>query len=215
MTYIYLVENCFGDSKKVYIGKSFHPSARKNHHRKKYGDVIIFTIIDTIPSFSHKDWKPFEVYWISQFRQWGFDVQNQNNGGGGSPQWNDIQKKNRKGKGIGPNPKISQAKLNHPLSSKQILQYNLQGIFLQEYPSIMEARRQNPIGDIDACVQGKQKKAGDFIYFYKDENNLTPQKVSPYVYSRKSKYITLEEKILSKKEISRRYYQRKKNTGNT
>ena len=79
----------------------------------------------------------------------------------------------------------------------------------------MEARRQNPIGDIDACVQGKQKKAGDFIYFYKDENNLTPQKVSPYVYSRKSKYITLEEKILSKKEISRRYYQRKKNTGNT
>jgi hypothetical protein len=118
MTYIYLVENCFDNPKKVYIGKSVYPSSRKNHHKKKYGSNIIFTILDTIPSFSSKKWKPFEIYWISQFKQWGFDVQNQNNGGGGSSKWNKTQRKNRQGKGMGPNPNITKAKLNHPLCSK-------------------------------------------------------------------------------------------------
>jgi predicted GIY-YIG superfamily endonuclease len=37
MTYIYLVEKCYGDVNKVYIGKSVNPQSRKNQHLKKYG----------------------------------------------------------------------------------------------------------------------------------------------------------------------------------
>jgi hypothetical protein len=201
MTYIYLVEKCFEDPLKVYIGKTFTPKNRRHQHKRKYGIKASFIVIDTIDSFSSKDWKPLETYWIEQFRQWGFNILNQNSGGGGSSKWNEEQIKNRQGKGVGPNPKISAAKINHPSRSKTILQYDFKGNFVKEYPSISEARRENPKGDIDACVQGKQKRAGDFMYLYKEENTSILLKVSPYIRTRSDKkYFTLEEK----KEAARR-----------
>lgn len=81
ITYIYLVENCYGDPNKIYIGKT--TSSRKGSHRSKYGLEVEYTIIDQINSILKKDWKPLETYWIHQFRAWGFDVLNKNNGGGG------------------------------------------------------------------------------------------------------------------------------------
>jgi hypothetical protein len=82
-TYIYLIENCFGDSNKIYIGKTITPEIRKQVHKKSYGNDITFIIIDEIDSLNKKDWKPLECYWIEQFRQWGFDILNKNKGGSG------------------------------------------------------------------------------------------------------------------------------------
>ncbi len=85
-TYIYLVENCYGDPNKVYIGKEKFPKKSKKReydHRKTYGRNIQLTQIDEVKSWDKKDWKPLECYWIEQFRQWGFDVQNKNEGGNG------------------------------------------------------------------------------------------------------------------------------------
>ena len=76
MTYIYLVENCYGDPNKVYIGKT--KNSRKGPHKRKYGKNISYTIIDEIYSLDHKKWKPLEAYWIEQFRQWGFELMNIN-----------------------------------------------------------------------------------------------------------------------------------------
>jgi hypothetical protein len=45
---------------------------------------MVFTYIDEIDSLDKKDWIPLESYWIEQFRQWGFNVQNKNKGGGGA-----------------------------------------------------------------------------------------------------------------------------------
>jgi hypothetical protein len=208
MTYIYLVEKCYGDVNKVYIGKSVNPQSRKNQHLKKYGREIIFNEIDKVSSFSSKDWKVLETFWIQYFKFLGFEVLNQNNGGGGSSKWNEEQKINRKGKGIGKNFKITLAKLNHPQCSKSILQYDLNGNFIKEYPSIMEARRNNPKGDIDSCVQGKQKQAGGFQWLYKELNIKI--KINPYIRTRKSKFKTLEEKKYAKKMTDLRYYQKKK-----
>jgi hypothetical protein len=81
ITKIYLVENCYGDPNKIYIGKT--KNSRKNDHKKTYGDQIIYTCIDEIESLDRKDWKPLESYWIEQFYQWGFNVQNKNKGGNG------------------------------------------------------------------------------------------------------------------------------------
>jgi len=78
---IYLIENCYGDSNKVYVGKT--KNSREQAHKKTFGKNIIYTYIDEIDSLDSKDWEPLESYWIEQFRQWGFEVLNKNNGGGG------------------------------------------------------------------------------------------------------------------------------------
>jgi len=82
ITYIYLVENCYEDPNKVWIGKT--KNNRKSNHKRVFGKKISYTIIDQVNSLLQKDWKPLECYWIEQFRQWGFDIQNKNGGGGGS-----------------------------------------------------------------------------------------------------------------------------------
>lgn len=93
MTYIYLVENCYGDPNKVYIGKT--KNSRKNNHKRTYGNQIKYTIIDEINSLDSKDWKPIETLWIQIFMSWGFNVLNiRKEGGGGSNEWNEDQRKN-------------------------------------------------------------------------------------------------------------------------
>lgn len=85
ITKIYLVTNCYGDPNKVYIGKEKIKTKKSREYRHKsfYGNDIIFTYIDEVNSLNHKIWKPLEKYWIEQFRQWGFELMNQNNGGTG------------------------------------------------------------------------------------------------------------------------------------
>jgi hypothetical protein len=94
ITYIYLVENCFGNSNWIYIGKTINIKDRNYDHRITYGEQIQYSIIDQINSLEHKDWKPLESYWIEQFRQWGFNVLNKNKGGGG-PNFHTEDVKNR------------------------------------------------------------------------------------------------------------------------
>jgi hypothetical protein len=100
ITYIYLITGIDNSPYKVYIGKT--KSSRENDHKRKYGCNITYTIIDSIDSLNRKDWKPLESYWIEQFKVWGFDVMNKNNGGGGPEYLNDNQKQHlsniRKGK---------------------------------------------------------------------------------------------------------------------
>ena len=81
MTKIYLIENCYGDPNKVYIGKT--KNSRYSPHKRKFGEDIVYSYIDSIDSFDSKDWKPLEQFWIEQFRQWGFSIMNLNSGGGG------------------------------------------------------------------------------------------------------------------------------------
>jgi len=86
ITRIYLVTNCYGNPNKVYIGKEkIQPiKSRYYEHKKRFGHQIIFTYIDQIESLNSKDWKPLECFWIEYFRQLGFDLQNKNDGVGGS-----------------------------------------------------------------------------------------------------------------------------------
>jgi hypothetical protein len=55
-------------------------------------------------------------------------------------------------------------KINWDRKRNQIIeQYDLQGNFIKEWPSIAEAERQVG-GDIQACCKGKQKTAGGFVW---------------------------------------------------
>jgi hypothetical protein len=78
---IYLVENCYNDPNKVYIGKTINN--REKDHKRKYGPKIHYSEIDEISTSNKEDWKFLESYWIEQFKQWGFNVLNKNQGGGG------------------------------------------------------------------------------------------------------------------------------------
>jgi len=123
ITYIYLVENCYGDSNKVYIGKT--KNSREKDHKKTYGDII-YTIIDEINSLDRKKWKFLESYWIEQFKQWGFEVLNkQKYGGSGVTHHSDKTKLkmslSRKGRKITWGEKISRSNTNkkHSEETKQ------------------------------------------------------------------------------------------------
>ena len=93
ITYIYLVENCFNDPNKVYIGKT--KNTRKSNHRRTFGKNITYTIIDQVNSIQYKDWEPIETYWMNQFRAWGFELMNIRKKGGSGPEYytEDICKK--------------------------------------------------------------------------------------------------------------------------
>lgn len=80
-TKIYLITNCYNNPNKVYIGKT--KNNRQKDHKRKFGQQIEYAEIDEIYSLDKKDWEPLETYWINQFRAWGFDVLNKNEGGGG------------------------------------------------------------------------------------------------------------------------------------
>jgi group I intron endonuclease len=56
-------------------------------------------------------------------------------------------------------------KSNYP--KKPIIQYDLQGNFIQEWDSITEATNITKINTIGDCVRGKQKKAGNFLWKFK------------------------------------------------
>jgi hypothetical protein len=154
-TKIYLVTNCYGNSNKVYIGKT--KNSREADHKRSFGSHIIYTYIDEINSLDHKDWEPLETYWIEQFKQWGFEVLNENKGGGGPITHSEMVRDKMKG------PK--------PYLFKSILQYSLEGNFIKEWLSINEAalflNKKSGAAIIENCSQ-KRKSAYGFIWRYKE-----------------------------------------------
>jgi hypothetical protein len=121
-TKIYLVTNCYGDPNKVYIGKT--KGSRKANHVRKFGQQIEYTYIDEISSLSKIYWKPLEIFWIHQFKQWGFSVLNKNEGGGGPEFVSENVKKKISANNIGKpkskehSKKISEAKKGCKVWSK-------------------------------------------------------------------------------------------------
>jgi hypothetical protein len=192
-TFIYLVENCFNDPNKVYVGKTININSRKKVHINKFGNNIIFTLIDSVNSCKSKDWKPLESYWIEQFRQWGFDMLNKNKGGNGSEYCSDLTKikisksnskprnntknmKKPKPKGFGkmiskltkgkPKPKRSKEhgeKIGLSMC-RPIIQYDLNLNLVKEWPSKKQAQYETNIKGIENVILGKAKTAGGFIW---------------------------------------------------
>ena len=187
MTYIYLVENCYGKHNDVYIGKCTHPLTRKSQHLKKYGSDAIFTVIDEVNSLSKYDWKPLESYWIHQFRQWHFNVLNKNDGGGGPSfrtsefianlRANRIGVKptvetrarmsvsNSKPKPAGFGDKLKKPNTN-PYIGRCVSQYTPEGEFIKTWLSSKIASKELGInqGSISSVLKGRYKFAGGFIW---------------------------------------------------
>lgn len=87
-----------------YVGKTTLHFCKKREykHKEKYGFNIKMEIIEEV---EYQNWKFWECYWIEQFKQWGFQLENKNKGGGGCIKMPEISKrligdKNRKPKPI-------------------------------------------------------------------------------------------------------------------
>lgn len=154
MTKIYYLHK--GDNVPFYIGKTTSEKDRKSQHRNTFGKDTILEIIDEVPT---QEWKFWEEFYISLFKQWDFKLTNKNNGGGGSV-------------GGYENPLVSQAHKGrispNKSKGKKILQYDLQGKFLQEWNNINEViyalHLQVNNESIRQCLIGKSKKSANFIW---------------------------------------------------
>lgn len=169
ITKIYLVTNCYGDPNKVYVGKT--KNSREADHKRVFGPQITYTYIDEINSLNYKDWEPLETYWIQQFKQWGFEVLNENKGGGGPITHSATTKDKMKG----PKPHLC----------KSISQYSLKGNFIKEWLSVSEAalslNKKSGAAIIENCSQ-KRKSAYGFVWRYKEnplEKNFIYEKNKP------------------------------------
>ena len=82
ITYIYELSK---NGIPFYIGKSKRIKNREKEHKKTYGNNITLIIIDSVKSFKKEDWKPLETFWVTQYKAWGFNLLNKNEGGNGRP----------------------------------------------------------------------------------------------------------------------------------
>ena len=81
------------DNIPFYVGKT-HTTLKQRlytHWITGNNKNIQIHLIDKIPT---DEWKFWECYWIEQFKIWGFNLKNKNNGGGGSTKWTQEQKNN-------------------------------------------------------------------------------------------------------------------------
>jgi len=185
MTKIYLVSNIDNDPNKVYIGKT--KSSRESKHKLKYGHQITYTYIDEIYSLNREDWKPLETKWIQHYIDLGYDVVNKRKKGGSGPEcWTEGQKiKHKKPRpGSGPKFRSESDKIKISLGNKgkpkpknfnshlcrPVLQYDLQGNFIKEWPSSLEASKHTNIKNcnIKNCYLGNCKTSGGFIWKLKN-----------------------------------------------
>jgi len=75
---------------------------------------------------------------------------------------------NRGPKSLETKQKMSKVKLNKPSNRcKPVLQYDLKGNFIKEWPSAQEAVKAG-FGDILSCCNGRQKTAGKHFWKYKN-----------------------------------------------
>lgn len=103
-----------------------------------------------------------EIYWISQFKSWGFNLKNETEGGDG---YNWIGKKHKK-------ESIHKIKMNHPLR-KVICQYNIEtNELISEYDSSYDAANLTGLqrGHICKCCKGikNYNSVGGYYFRFKD-----------------------------------------------
>ncbi len=165
VTKIYLVENCYGDPNKVYIGKTIN--SRKSNHKKTYGDQIIYTFIDEVNSLNRKDWEPLETYWIEQFVQWGFEIVNIRKKGGMGPEFLSKEAKDKKSKAMMGKAhseetclKMSLSRIGKPLNHGNILSQSKKG---KSINLTVTSQHKNKLKEIKSIPITQHDLQGNFI----------------------------------------------------
>lgn len=115
-----------------------------------------------------EEWQFFEIYWIEQFKSWGFDLVNSSKGGLGSS-GHKQSKETRLKKSIankGKKPSIRAVKASIEYNNKKVRQYTKDMEFLKEWESIKTAYEATGIhyNAISNVVCNRAKTAGGFVW---------------------------------------------------
>lgn len=150
--------------------------------------------IELLEEVSKDQWINSEIYWISQFKAWGFRLVNMTDGGDGNnnqvfskktillrslktkgQKRTDEQKKNISDSLIGkPKSEIHKTNVRKSiieLQGKSVLKYSLAGIFLEEYDSVRAACADTGADRgnlIKACKSSIKKVVKGFKWKYKN-----------------------------------------------
>lgn len=211
MVYIYTLSDSTGIR---YVGKTNNIKIRyKNHinesirhnrvnnYRTNWIMSLInkgeFPIIEIIDIVDTSDWMFWEIFWISQFKSWGFDLVNSTLGGENPPSFagkthSNEYKEIRRIEMINNNPaknmndcwkkNISEANKGRIFTndhiknlSKQVCQLTLENKLIKCWDSATDAGKylKISIGNICSCCRGERKKCGGFRWEWKKRNMST------------------------------------------
>jgi hypothetical protein len=162
ITYIYELSR---NGIPFYIGKTIDVVRRKSGHKRKYGKNIDFIILEEVESYKRKVWGPIEEYYISQYKCWGFLLENQNPGGGG-PEYKTQESKNKTSQNLDYNKRSKKF-------YKPVIQYDYQGNFIKEWESVKSVCDFYKIksSSVSKSCRGKYTCIG-FIWKWKNNNDL-------------------------------------------
>lgn len=163
------------------------------------GFEILILELDSLEFNDNEDWKWFEQYWISQLKIWGFKLNNLTEGGDGNQNQvfskESIEKRASKIRGV-PRDDETKRKISVGLTGikrseetklkvknsitllqgQKIKQFEKNGTFIKEWPSIAEASRVLNIdkANIGHCCShaANHNSAGGYIWRY--INDTTP-----------------------------------------
>jgi group I intron endonuclease len=180
-----------------YVGKTNNLVRRLNAHIKrsktnKYHsarwinsliDKGFKPVISIIEECTEKNWEEREIYWIGYYREL-FDLTNVLDGGGhtatygrlGKP-WSEEQKINNRKARLGMSVNhTDEGKKNRANgirkycneNKKKVFQYSLDGEFIKEWDSAVDAGLELNIthSNITKVCKGERKKTGEFIWSY-------------------------------------------------
>jgi len=114
---------------------------------KREGLKPIIDVIDVVPI---DDWIYWERYWISQMKQWGFNLVNYTNGGDGCTSANQTSFK--KGQG-----------------GKKVVGYNRDGEKVYEFDSMRQSEQFIKTRSMWGVLVGKRKTCKGLAWFYVEE----------------------------------------------
>ena len=174
--YIYTLSDPTSNEIK-YIGKTKNIKNRLNSHMtpsnlkntwtakskwlKHLKNNNLKPIIETLDTGNKNNIDDLEIYWISQFKTWGFNLKNETEGGISPIKKGDKLKKTH----------IESLKKSHP-NKKPVCQYTLDNVFVEEFESINKAIEKTKIKHISCCCNGNRKSAGGF--YFRHKNNYFP-----------------------------------------
>lgn len=142
----------------------------KNKWLKNLKNNNLKPIIELLDIGNENTIDNLEVYWISQFNTWGFNLKNVAKGG------------------QNPNPKGERLKKEHIDSLKNsnknkipVIQYTLNNEVVCEYESIKDAILKTGLYHISCCCRGVRHKTGDYYFRYKDKYFPYVEKVNHWI----------------------------------
>jgi hypothetical protein len=185
-----------GDGIPFYIGKTKNAVRRIHKHYDNFGYDIFYSIIDEV-----EDWKFWESYWIEQFKCWGFNLENKNNGGGGPTQWTKEQKESI-------NPKRIIKIINHPTRgnkiSKTLKERNHAKYYTQEVREKMsysQKGKSKPFTQehIKNLAEANLRNMGNTVECYTIEGEL----INTFPCLREAKNWLLEKKLIHSPNVDK------------